>query len=79
MFFDIFKKKAKKNTWPENAKYQLRDFVRFRYRGEICCGIIYAASVNEDGHILYTVQIGGECPILVENYREENIVGKINQ
>mgnify|MGYP003300594913 CR=1 FL=1 len=78
MFFDIFKKKSKKNTWPPNAKYQLRDFVRFRHRGEICCGIIYQARVDEDGNVLYTVQIGGECPILINDYKEENIVDKVN-
>ena len=78
MFLDIFKKKSKKDVWPDNAKYKFRDFVRFRHRGELRHGFIYEVRVEEDGSILYTIQMGGECPTFVYNHREENIVGKVN-
>lgn len=78
MFFDIFKKKSKKNTWPQNAKYQLRDFVRFRHRGELHFGFIHEASLDNDGNVIYNIQMGGECPTFIYNYKEEHIVGKIN-
>lgn len=78
MFFDIFKRKPKKSAWPEGAKYVRRDFVRFRHRGELRHGFIHEASVDEAGNILYTIQMGGECPTFVYNYKEESIVGKVN-
>lgn len=78
MFLDIFKKKPKKSAWPENAKYKPRDFVRFRHRGELHFGFVNDARVGEDGNVIYTLQMGGECPTFIYNYKEENIVGKVN-
>ena len=78
MIFDFFKKKIKREEYPENAKYKPRDFVRFRHRGELHFGIIHEARVDEHGNILYTIQMGGECPTFVYNYNEESIVGKVN-
>lgn len=66
-----FKKKKK---YPENAKYKLDDFVNFRYRGELYFGYIYEA-FETDGKITYTIQIGGQCPALIYNYKEEDIIG----
>ncbi len=74
MFFNIFKKKP---IYPEIAKYKIRDFVRFRHRGELHFGFIHEARV-ENGEVLYTIQMGGECPTFVYNYKEENIVGRVN-
>ena len=78
MFLDIFKKKNKKSAYPENAKYKFRDFVRFRHRGELHFGFIHDATVDEAGNVIYTIQMGGECPTFVYNYKEENVVGKVN-
>lgn len=68
----FFKKKPK---YPENAKYKKKDFVNFRYRNELYFGYIYDAKVNEDGKITYTIQLGGQCPSLIHDYKEENIIG----
>ena len=73
-----FKKLFKKNKWPENAKYQLKDFERFKYRKEVHFGVIYEAK-EEVGHILYTIQMGGECPTFAYNYKEEDIIGYVQQ
>lgn len=78
MFFNIFKKKSPKDAWPEEAKYKYRDFVRFRHRGEIRFGLVYEAGIDEEGDIAYTIQLGGECPIFVYNYKEVNIIDKVN-
>ena len=78
MFFDIFKRKPKKSAWPEQATYKPRDFVRFRHRGELRHGFIYEAELDGEGNVLYTIQMGGECPTFVYNYKEESIVGKVN-
>ena len=77
MFLDIFKKKPRKPDWPEEAKYKVRDFVRFRHRGELHFGFIHEARV-ENGEVIYTIQMGGECPTFVYNYKEDQIVGKVN-
>lgn len=67
----FFKKKKK---YPDNAKYMLKDFVNFRYRNELYFGYIYEAK-EVNGKILYTIQIGGQCPAFIENYKEEDIIG----
>ena len=77
MFLDIFKKKPKKDAWPEEAIYKPRDFVRFRHRGELYFGFVHEARI-EDGEVIYTIQMGGECPTFVYNYKENQIVGKVN-
>ena len=76
MLLDIFKRTSKKSSYPENAKYKLRDFVRFRHRDELHFGFIHEARV-ENGEVLYTIQMGGECPTFVYNYSEERIVDKV--
>lgn len=77
MLFNLFKKKAPKETWPLDAKYKYRDFVRFRHRGELHFGFVHEARV-ENGEVIYTLQMGGECPTFVYNYKEDQIVGKVN-
>ncbi len=61
--------------YPKNAKYQKRDFVNFRRRGELCFGWIYDAKADKQGNITYTIQIGGQCPAFIYDYKEEDIVG----
>lgn len=77
MLFGLFKKRSK-SGYPEEATYKFRDFVRFRHRGEVRFGFIHEARV-EGGEVLYTIQMGGECPTFVYNYRESDIIGKVNE
>ena len=73
MLFDkLFKKKT---LYPEGAKYQKGDLVNFRRRDDLCFGYIYDARVDEDGMIIYTIQIGGQCPALLYDWKEEDIIG----
>ena len=72
MFFD---KLFKRNKYPEAAKYKKGDFVNFRYRGELSFGYIYEAFESDDGKITYTLQIGGQCPAFLYNWKEEEILG----
>jgi len=73
MFFDsLFKKKY---IYPENAKYKKGDFVNFRHRDDLCFGYIYEAFRDTDGKITYTIQIGGQCPAFLYNWKEEDIIG----
>ena len=68
----FFKRKPK---YPIEAKYKLKDFVNFKYRGELYFGYIYDAKKDENGKITYTIQLGGQCITYVYNYKEEDIMG----
>ena len=67
--------RKKKIKFPEIAKYKIGDYVNFRYLNELYFGYIYDAKLDEDGKVLYTIQIGGQCPQFIENYKEEKIIG----
>ena len=69
----FFKKKNKKQPVTGN-KYQLGETIRFRYKGEICPGYIYEVKYDSDKNIIYDVQIGGECPTIIVNIKEEEIL-----
>ena len=71
------KKLFKKEKWPTKAKYQKRDFVRFKYIGELFFGFIYEAFVDLYDNVTYTIQMGGECPTFVYKYKEEDIIGLV--
>ena len=64
----------KKNKIQINSKFQLKEFVRFRYRGEVNPGYIYRIHLDENNNVLYDVQIGGECPAVIVNIKEEEII-----
>ena len=58
----------------------MKDYVNFRYRGELFFGYIYGAQINEDTKkITYTIQICGQCPSFVYDYKEEDIIGLKNK
>ena len=68
----FFKKKEK---YPSNAKYKKGDYINFRYRDDLYFGYIYGAKDDGLGNITYTIQLAGQCPSFIENYKEENIIG----
>ncbi len=72
----FFKKKKQKKVLIENSKYQLGQWVYFKYRGEVCPGVIYDMHLDNDDKVIYDVQIGGECPIIIESVNEEKIFTK---
>lgn len=69
----MFFKRRKK--YPEIAKYKKGDYVNFRYRNELYFGFIYEAFADKENHVTYTIQIAGQCPALIYNYKEEDILG----
>ncbi len=66
----FFRRKAKVEV---HGKYELGQAVRFRYRGEVCPGYIYRVYLDDNQKITYDVQIGGECPTVIVNIKEEEI------
>lgn len=65
----------KKNKYPEIAKYKKGDFVNFRYRDELYFGYIFEAFLNKENKVIYTIQIGGQCPSFIYEYKEDDIIG----
>ena len=66
----FFRKKVKVEV---NGKYQLGESVRFKYRDEVCPGYIYRVYLDNNDNVVYDVQIGGECPTIIVNIKEEEI------
>ncbi len=66
----FFKKKKKEDF---ESKYQVGEFVSFRFNGALSTGYIYARKKKDDGEVVYDVQLGGECPSIIENVKEEDI------
>ena len=71
----MFFKRKKKNVFPENVKYKKDDYINFRYRGELYFGYVSEGFIDENGNITYTIQIAGQCPTFIYNYKEEDIIG----
>lgn len=72
----MFLFRKKKFKYPENAKYKIKDFVNFRYQNELFFGYIFDAKIDkETNKITYTIQICGQCPYLIYDYKEEDIIG----
>ena len=71
----LFRKKKAKEVI-ENNKFQLGEFVRFKHRGEVDPGVIYNIKKDNEGNVIYDVQIGGECPAIVYDVKEEDIFGR---
>lgn len=65
----------KRKKYPPQAKYQKGDYVNFRYRDDLYFGYIYEAKVDGDGEVLYVIQIAGQCPSFVRDYKERDIIG----
>ena len=66
----LFKKKKKIVV---DTKFKEGNPVRFRYRDELYFGWIYAIYPNEGGSTTYDVQVGGQCPMILKNIKEEEL------
>ena len=71
----FFKRKKKANLKLEKAKYKIGDYVNFRYRNELYFGYIYSTFVDDNDNVTYTIQIAGQCPAFIHDYKEEDIIG----
>ncbi len=71
-----FFRKKKPKVVITNNKFEVGDFVRFRHRGEVDPGVIYEVKLDNNDEVIYDVQIGGECPVIVENVKEKDIFMK---
>ncbi len=66
----LFKRKKKIVI---ETKFKEGDPVRFRYKGELYFGWIYVIYAKEGQPTTYDVQIGGQCPMVIKNIKEEEL------
>lgn len=58
-----------------DSKYQLGDFVLFKNkRDEATSGYIYKVYLSPNGEVMYDIQIGGECPAILDNIPETKVI-----
>ena len=69
----------KKKKEPIVSKYQLGELVRFKNKGLMSAGYIHQIDKDEDGNVIYSIQIGGECPAIIDGVKEDTIhPGKVS-
>ena len=62
----------KKKIIPD-TKYKMKDYVRFRYRGELCFGWVYEIHYKQGEETIYDIQIGGQCPAILYGFKESQL------
>jgi len=67
----FFKKKKKEKFF--NAKFPIGTQVRFRYHDELTFGWVYNVKKIADDKLIYDIQIGGQCPSIIENIEEDRL------
>ena len=56
------------------GKFSLGELVSFKNKGEVTHGYIYAIKKNEVDEVVYDIQIGGECPAIIRDIKENEII-----
>lgn len=69
----FFKKKRKIVRETINSKFDIGEFVHFRYRDELYFGYVLYARRDIDGNVIYDIQVGGQCPAVIKGIKEEII------
>jgi len=67
-----FWKRKKKEVITGNL-YNLGQRVTFKRREDLMIGYIYEIHKDEEGKIIYDVQVGGECPTIIKGIAEDKI------
>ncbi len=69
----MFFKRKKKEKVVIDSKYQIGELVYFRYNGDLRFGKVSNVYMYND-EICYSVQMGGECPVEINNLPEKSLV-----
>jgi len=56
-----------------NSKFHDGDMVSFYFRKELDFGYIYKIKEDKDGNVIYDIQLGGQCPSIIYNIKEEDL------
>lgn len=66
-------KKKKKKIINFSHRFNVGDVINYRYKDELNPGIIYGINLNEKNEVVYDIQIGGECPVVIHDIKEDMI------
>ena len=69
----LFRKRKKVNIEKIDSKYQIGEYVHFRYRDELYFGYVFSAYKTINGDIKYDIQVGGQCPAIIKGVEEKTI------
>lgn len=69
----LFKKKNKKAIAVTNNKFNMGDPVGYRPKFDLIIGFICDIKQDENGQILYDINVGGECPYVIKDIPEEKL------
>jgi len=68
-----FRKKEVIISCPE-ARFPLRSPVQVRVDGGLRVGFVISSKKDENGDIVYQINVGGECPFVLSNIKEKEIL-----
>ena len=68
----LFKKKKPKIEI--NSKYKIGDPVSFFYKQDLKFGFVHNVKLSDEGKVIYDIQIGGECPAVIYDIKEYDLV-----
>ncbi len=69
----MFFRKKKKEKIVIDSKYQIGELVYFRYQGDLRFGKVDSVYMYNN-EICYSVQMGGECPVIINNLSEKSLI-----
>lgn len=69
----FFKKKKKIIREKIDSKFDIGQFVHFRYRDELYFGYVIYATKDIGGNVIYDIQVGGQCPAIIKGIKEETL------
>ena len=70
----FFKKKKNNKRQPDEYLYEIGSIIRFKYRGDVTNAYVYDVYLNDEDQIVYDLQIGGECPVVIKGILETSII-----
>ena len=69
----LFKKRKIAKQVPSSYKYPLGSTVGFKHKGDFTRAYVYEVYLNDDGQVVYDLQLGGECPSIIKGIEESKI------
>lgn len=69
MFF-----KKKKPEIVINSKFHMNDYVDFFYKDDVYFGHVSNIYLDDNGYVLYDIDIAGQCPTTFTNIKEEKLI-----
>lgn len=72
----LFKRKKKEPEIQIDSEYKVGEIIKFKYRDDLAVGHVYRVKLDENNHIVYDIQLGGECPSFVYKVDSDKVVHK---